>query len=123
MSTHLDRFTQPQLDALALLREAIRHWAMVPPDEIVVPDPLRMAQALVDARTTVALDPELLAECGRQMFTQFDLCPIDQAKRDETLAMYHDPAQMAQWTVIALRWVARVAMALADSAGPPPTKH
>jgi len=111
--THLNAFTSEQRAALDLLRKTVRNFAMADFSEIMVPDPHALARGLADARTIVASDPDLLRECGRQMFTQFDLFPYEKAKRDATLAAYHDEAQLSQWTVVALQWVARLAVELA----------
>jgi hypothetical protein len=114
MTTHLDLFTPDQRAALDLLRETIRKFAMADFDEIHVPDPLSLARALVDALTTVASDPALLQEAARQMYVTFNLADADPHKRAAALTTYHSDAGMAQWTVIALDWIKRLAMSLAD---------
>jgi hypothetical protein len=122
MTTHLNQFTSEQRAALDLLRKTVHKFAMVDFDTIQVSDPHVLARGLADARTIVASDPDLLRECGRQMYTQFDLCSfVDDSKTREVLAVYRDDAQLSAWTVIALGWVARLAMSLADRQ--PATKH
>ncbi len=113
---HLDHFNTDQRSALDLLRDTIRKFAMADFDEIHVPDPLALARALVDARAIVASDPALLQEAARQMYVTFNLADADPQKRAAVLATYHSDAGMAQWTVVALDWIKRLAMSLADRA-------
>ncbi|WP_321907136.1 hypothetical protein [Paraburkholderia sp. J11-2] len=117
--THLDKFSDRQRAALDLLRETVRRYATAQSfDAIHVSDPHALARGLAEARTIVASDPHLLREAGRQMFTQFDLAPPSEAKRKSVLAMYHSDAELSQWTVLALKWVAQLAMAMADRKPP-----
>ncbi|CAD6553497.1 hypothetical protein [Paraburkholderia metrosideri] len=121
MTTHLNQFNAAQREALELLRKTIRTYATADFGTIVAANPMALARGLADAHLIVASDPYLLAEAGRQMYTQFNLAPYDQRQRNAVLAGYHDEAQLAAWTVVAMKWIADLAMAMADRSAP--TQH